>query len=114
MKCSVYLPPKAEVEKVPVLYWLSGLTCTHENFITKAGAQQVASELELMLIAPDTSPREAGVEGEEENDWILIDYSDVVVHLMMPQVREFYSLERLWNDHLGEVVQHRRDTFSDS
>ena len=50
MKCSVYLPPKAEVEKVPVLYWLSGLTCTHENFITKAGAQQAASELGLMLI----------------------------------------------------------------
>ena len=67
MKCSVYLPPKAEAEKVPVLYWLSGLTCTHENFITKAGAQQAASELGLILIAPDTSPREAGVEGEEED-----------------------------------------------
>ena len=67
MKCSVYLPPKAEAEKVPVLYWLSGLTCNHENFITKAGAQQAASELGLMLIAPDTSPREAGVEGEEED-----------------------------------------------
>ena len=67
MKCSVYLPSKAEAEKVPVLYWLSGLTCTHENFITKAGAQQAASELGLILIAPDTSPREAGVEGEEED-----------------------------------------------
>ena len=67
MKCSVYLPPMAEAGKVPVLYWLSGLTCTHENFITKAGAQQAASELGLMLIAPDTSPRGAGVEGEEED-----------------------------------------------
>ena len=38
MKCSIYLPPQAESSKVPVLYWLSGLTCTHENFITKAGA----------------------------------------------------------------------------
>ena len=54
------------------------------------------------------------IEGEAENDWILIDYADVVVHVMMPQVREFYSLERLWNDHLREVVQHRRDKFSDS
>ena len=58
--------------------------------------------------------RPIGIEGEAENDWILMDYADVVVHLMMPQVREFYSLERLWNNHLGEAVQHRRDTFSDS
>ncbi len=58
--------------------------------------------------------RPIGIEGEAENDWILIDYADVVVHVMMPQVREFYSLERLWNDHLGEAVQHRRDKFSDS
>ena len=58
--------------------------------------------------------RPIGIEGEAENDWILIDYADVVVHVMMPQVREFYSLERLWNDHLGEALQHRRDTLSDS
>ena len=58
--------------------------------------------------------RPIGIEGEAENDWILMDYVDVVVHLMMPQAREFYSLERLWNDHLGEVVKHRRDTFSES
>ena len=58
--------------------------------------------------------RPIGIEGEAENDWILIDYADVVVHVMMPQMREFYSLERLWNDHLGEAVQHRRDKFSDS
>ena len=67
MKCSIYLPPKADLEKVPVLYWLSGLTCTHENFITKAGAQQRASELGLMLVAPDTSPRGAGVDGEDDH-----------------------------------------------
>ena len=67
MKCSIYLPPKADLEKVPVLYWLSGLTCTHENFITKAGAQQTASELGLILVAPDTSPRGAGVDGEDDH-----------------------------------------------
>ena len=58
--------------------------------------------------------RPIGIEGDAENDWILIDYADVVVHVMMPQVREFYTLEQLWNDHLGEAVQHRRDKFSDS
>ena len=58
--------------------------------------------------------RPIGIEGEAENDWILMDYADVVVHLMMPQAREFYSLEKLWNNHLGGVVQHRRDTLSDS
>ena len=58
--------------------------------------------------------RSIGIEGEAENDWILIDYADVVVHLRMPQAREFYSRERLWNDHLGEAVQHRRNALSDS
>ena len=66
MKCSVYLPPQAESSKVPVLYWLSGLTCTHENFITKAGAQKFSAELGIMLVAPDTSPREAGIDGEDD------------------------------------------------
>ena len=66
MKCSVYIPPQAHISQVPVLYWLSGLTCTHENFITKAGAQQFASELGLMIVVPDTSPRGTGIEGEDE------------------------------------------------
>src|ERR1700750_2246447 len=67
MRFSVYLPPQAEHGKVPVLYWLSGLTCTEENFITKAGAQPHAAEHGIMLVAPDTSPRGAGIEGEDES-----------------------------------------------
>ena len=67
MKFSVFLPPQAESGTVPVLYWLSGLTCNHENFITKAGAQQYASQSGIMLVAPDTSPRSAGVEGEDDD-----------------------------------------------
>jgi S-formylglutathione hydrolase len=66
MKFSVFLPPQAESGAVPVLYWLSGLTCNHENFIIKAGAQQHAAQSGIMLVAPDTSPRGAGVEGEVE------------------------------------------------
>jgi len=65
MKFSVFLPPQSESALVPTLYWLSGLTCNHENFITKAGAQKYAAKYGIMLICPDTSPRVAGVEGED-------------------------------------------------
>ena len=61
MQFSVFLPPQAETANVPALYWLSGLTCTDENFSSKAGAQRVAAELGLSLIMPDTSPRGEGV-----------------------------------------------------
>ena len=57
MNFAVYLPPQATSRKLPVLYWLSGLTCTEQNFITKAGAQRYAAEHGLILVAPDTSPR---------------------------------------------------------
>jgi len=61
MRFSIYLPPQAKSARVPVVYWLSGLTCTDENFVIKAGAQRYAAELGLALIAPDTSPRGDGV-----------------------------------------------------
>ncbi|MEC7216635.1 MAG: alpha/beta hydrolase-fold protein, partial [SAR324 cluster bacterium] len=67
MKFSVFLPPQIENGPVPVLIWLSGLTCTHENFITKAGAQKFAAEHGIMLVAPDTSPRGVGIQGEEDS-----------------------------------------------
>ncbi|MBI1383849.1 MAG: S-formylglutathione hydrolase [Rhizobiales bacterium] len=54
---AIYLPPVAEHQPVPVLYWLSGLTCTDENFVTKAGAQRYAAEHGIAIVAPDTSPR---------------------------------------------------------
>ncbi|MCD9088128.1 S-formylglutathione hydrolase [Stenotrophomonas sp. SY1] len=57
MTVGVYLPPQAEQGPCPVLYWLSGLTCTEQNFITKAGAQRYAAEHGIILVAPDTSPR---------------------------------------------------------
>ncbi|MCG8275756.1 S-formylglutathione hydrolase [Stenotrophomonas sp. NLF4-10] len=58
MDFAVYLPPQAETgARLPVLYWLSGLTCSEQNFITKAGAQRHAAEHGIILVAPDTSPR---------------------------------------------------------
>jgi len=63
MRFAVFTPPEAQhgPGPFPVLYWLSGLTCTEENFIAKAGAQRVAAELGLVIVAPDTSPRGEGV-----------------------------------------------------
>jgi S-formylglutathione hydrolase len=68
MKFAVYLPPQAKSKSVPVLYFLSGLTCSEENFMVKAGAQQFAAKYGLMLVVPDTSPRDTGIPGEDE-DW---------------------------------------------
>ncbi|SOY61518.1 S-formylglutathione hydrolase [Cupriavidus taiwanensis] len=67
MRFSVYLPPQAQAgARVPVLFCLAGLTCTEETFMTKAGAQRFAAEHGLMLVAPDTSPRGAGLPGEAD------------------------------------------------
>ena len=67
MRFAIYLPPQtARGEKVPVMYWLSGLTCSDENFMQKAGAQRVAAELGIAIVAPDTSPRGDAVADEAE------------------------------------------------
>jgi S-formylglutathione hydrolase len=69
MKFGLYLPPKAVAgEACPVLYWLSGLTCTEQNFITKAGAQQFAAQHEVIIVAPDTSPRGDGIANDAAYD----------------------------------------------
>lgn len=66
MTFTVYFPPSTTT-KFPVLYWLSGLTCTDENFIIKSGAQRAASKEGVALVAPDTSPRGLNVEGEADS-----------------------------------------------
>ena len=68
MNFAVYLPPQAAYGPCPVLYWLSGLTCTEQNFITKAGAQRYAAEHGIILVAPDTSPRGEDVADAEGYD----------------------------------------------
>ena len=69
MTFSIYLPPQAKQAPKPVLYWLSGLTCTDENFVTKAGAQQYAAEYGVAIVCPDTSPRGEGVPDDEEGSY---------------------------------------------
>jgi len=68
MRFAIYLPPQAQHAPVPVLYWLSGLTCTEQNFITKAGAQRYAAEHGIAIVAPDTSPRGEGVADDAAYD----------------------------------------------
>jgi S-formylglutathione hydrolase len=68
MNFAIYLPPQAAQGPVPVLYWLSGLTCTEQNFITKAGAQRYAAEHGVAIVAPDTSPRGEGVADDPAYD----------------------------------------------
>lgn len=70
MEFAVFLPPVAvgsESRTVPVLYWLSGLTCTDQNFMQKAGAQRRAAELGMAIVCPDTSPRGLGLPGEDDS-----------------------------------------------
>lgn len=72
MRFSIYLPPQAnEANKVPILYWLSGLTCTDENFVQKAGAQRIAAELGIAIVCPDTSPRGEGVADDADKAYDL-------------------------------------------
>ena len=88
MTFSVYLPPQATTGKVPVLYWLSGLTCTDDNVRTKAGMQRYAAEYGIALVFPDTSPRGENVPDE-------IDRYDV------GQGAGFYvnATQSPWNNH---------------
>jgi S-formylglutathione hydrolase len=88
MQLAVFIPPQAAAGPVPVLYYLSGLTCTEENFTAKAGAQRYAAEQGLMLVAPDTSPRGVNIPGEEE-EWDLGTGAGFYVD----------ATEAPWNDH---------------
>jgi len=67
MKFAVFVPPQAQSGSVPVLYYLAGLTCTEETFMIKAGAQRVAAELGIALVAPDTSPRGVKLPGDSDS-----------------------------------------------
>src|ERR1700676_3206042 len=67
MRFAAFVPPQARQSPVPVVWYLSGLTCTEENFTTKAGAQRIAAELGLAIVVPDTSPRGLNLPGEAES-----------------------------------------------
>ena len=94
MRFTVFTPPQAADGPVPVVFWLSGLTCTEDNFTTKAGAYGVAAELGLMVVAPDTSPRGADRDGTDVPDDEAYD---------LGQGAGFYldATEAPWNTHFN-------------
>jgi S-formylglutathione hydrolase len=106
MSFSVYLPPQALKEpdkKHPVLFWLSGLTCTEENFMAKAGAQQYAAQLGIILIAPDTSPRDLNLPGEDES-WDFGSGAGFYINASNPPWNKHYQMEDYIVNELFELV----------
>lgn len=108
MYFSVYLPPAAELAKpLPVVYWLSGLTCTDENFVTKAGAQRVASELGIMLVIPDTSPRGDAVPDADDQAYDLGLGAGFYVNATQAPWAEHYRMYDYIVDELPSLVQQQ-------
>ena len=104
MRFAVFLPPGTG--PFPVLLWLSGLTCSEENFMVKAGAQRRAAELGLALLVPDTSPREAGIQGEDD-DWDLGTGAGFYVDATEPPWRGHYAMESWINEELPALLSGR-------
>lgn len=104
MKFTVFMPPQIGVEAVPVLYYLSGLTCTEENFTTKAGAQQYAAEQGLMLVAPDTSPRNTGIP-HEDKDWDVGSGAGFYVDATEPPWSKHYQMFSYVTKELPQLIE---------
>lgn len=103
MKFAIYLPPKAEESKVPVLYWLSGLTCTEQNFIQKAGAQKDASKHSVAIVCPDTSPRGCNIEGEDDS-WDFGTGAGFYLNATQEKWKEHYNMYDYVTKELPDVV----------
>jgi S-formylglutathione hydrolase len=103
MRFGVYVPPAAAQGTVPVLYWLSGLGCTEENFIVKAGAQRLASRLGLALVVPDTSPRGVTIPGDHDRQDVGVG-AGFYVDATQPPWSEHYRMASYVTDELRELV----------
>lgn len=104
MRFAIFLPPQASNgHKVPVLYWLSGLTCSDENFMQKAGAQRIAAELGIAIVAPDTSPRGEDVADDENYD--LGQGAGFYVNATQPPWNRHYQMYDYIVDELPELIE---------
>ena len=113
MRFGVYLPPQAEAQPVPVLYYLAGLTCTAETFTIKAGAQRLAAELGLALVMPDTSPRGLDLPGEHE-DWDFGSGAGFYLNATVAPWREHYRMESYIVEELRGLVEAQLPVRADA
>ena len=104
MTFSIYLPPQAEKGPVPVLYWLSGLTCNDENFVQKAGAQQHAAEYGIAIVCPDTSPRGDGVADDPEGAYDMGLGAGFYVNATQQPWVEHYQMYSYITDELPALI----------
>jgi S-formylglutathione hydrolase len=102
MRFTVFIPPQADKHPVPVLWWLSGLTCTEDNFTVKAGAYRKAAESGLMIVAPDTSPRGKDIPDDEADD--LGQGAGFYVDATNPPWSEHFNMYRYITAELPELV----------
>ena len=103
MNFGIYLPDNISAS-APALFWLSGLTCTENNFITKAGAQRVASELGMILVAPDTSPRGEGVPDDPDGAYDFGLGAGFYVNAIQPLWRQHYQMRDYVEQELHQLV----------
>ena len=104
MTFSIYLPAQAEKGPVPVLYWLSGLTCNDENFVQKAGAQQHAAEHGIAIVCPDTSPRGDGVADDPEGAYDMGLGAGFYVNATQQPWAEHYEMYSYITDELPALI----------
>lgn len=104
MTFSIYLPPQAQKGPVPVLYWLSGLTCNDENFVHKAGAQQYAAEQGIAIVCPDTSPRGDGVADDPDGVYDMGLGAGFYVNATQQPWAEHYQMYSYILDELPQLI----------
>ncbi|GGC75890.1 S-formylglutathione hydrolase [Undibacterium terreum] len=113
MRFSVYQPPQAKNGPVPVLFYLAGLTCNEETFMIKAGAQRFAAEHGVMLVAPDTSPRDTGIAGEADS-WDFGTAAGFYLDATQEPWSKFFKMETYIVQELRELVLQNFPARKDS
>ncbi len=113
MRFGVFLPQQAGRERVPAVYYLAGLTCNEETFLIKAGAQRFAAHHGLALIAPDTSPRGAGIPGEDD-DWDFGTGAGFYLDATAAPYAQNYNMGRYVNEELPALIEAEFPIRSDA